>query len=72
MTDQWVDIKDARTYLGRGWGRDSIKLRIQDNELSEGIHFRDDRRKNSAYGNYKINLTAIERDFRVPIIERSA
>lgn len=72
MTEEWTDIKDACKRLGRGWGRNTIKRRIEQGQLKEGIHYRDDRLPQSIYANYKINVTAIVKDFCVPVIERTA
>lgn len=71
-TSEWIDIKDAGKRLGRGWGRNTIKRRIGKNQLKEGIHYRDDRLPDALYGTYKINITAIVKDFCIPIIQRSA
>jgi hypothetical protein len=69
---EWIDIKDAGKRLGRGWGRNTIKRRIDKSQLIEGIHYRDDRLPDALYGTYKINITAIVQDFCIPIIQRSA
>jgi hypothetical protein len=70
MQEEWVNIKDAIERLGRGWSRNSIKRRIEQGQLKEGIHYRDDRLPQSIYSTYKLNITAIVRDFSVPILQR--
>lgn len=37
--NQWLDIRDARVYLGRGYSRTSVFRKITHGELIEHIHF---------------------------------
>lgn len=54
-----VTIAQATERLGKGYSRRSIFRRIRSGEWVEGLHWIDDRPRDSAKAIIKINLTAI-------------
>ncbi|MDX2215252.1 MAG: hypothetical protein SFY66_18455 [Oculatellaceae cyanobacterium bins.114] len=65
-----VDINEASKRLGKGYSRRSIFRRIKSGEWVEGLHWIDDRARDSAKAIIKINLTAINELRAVPAAYR--
>ncbi len=54
-----VTIAQATQRLGQGYSRRSIFRRIRSGECQEGVHWIDDRPRDSAKAIIKINITAV-------------
>lgn len=61
-----VTIAEASQCLGKGYSRRSIQRRMRSGEWIEGIHWIDDRPRDSAKAIIKINLTAINELRAIP------
>jgi hypothetical protein len=60
LTDNLVDIKEAPDRFGRGWSVRSVYRRIENGELSEGVHFIDDASPASKKRIIKLIISAIQ------------
>ena len=65
-----VTIAEASQKLGKGYSRRSIYRHIKSGEWVEGLHWIDDRARDSAKAIIKINLTAINELRAVPAAYR--